>query len=337
MTEQINIDELERLAKAATPGPWSQAGCRVTAKELGYDRVADTEFDNESMAENAAFIAAANPTTVLALISQLRAVGDRAMHLERRLSDANGEVLRLQGADQHALQLQAGHDEAVMRAQALEQERDALAAQIKELDARIDDLLATCHRLALELECLLLDTKDLAPVSRWWDAAMAALDGWHKAKDAASVRLAPAERPTPATRPGWRDINDIVADREKDPSKAAALERAREWLAAAQPIIPADPVNARLLERISEAVSAYERFGGICTFEGEPMIHASTFLEIAEIAAESQQVEPVRLLDLVKRFQDYLHGPTAWSQDQEDELSQEISAVLRANGYKVEG
>lgn len=248
---------------------------------------------------------------------------ERLIQVERRLSDANGEVLRLELQLKHHLQLQA--------------ERDALAAKLKELDARIDDLLATCHRLALELECLLLDTKDLAPVSRWWDAAMAALDGWHKAKDAASVRLAPAERPTPATRPGWRDINDIVADREKDPSKAAALERAREWLAAAQPIIPVDPVNARLLERISEAVSAYERFGGICTFEGEPMIHASTFLEIAEIAAESQQVEPVRLLDLVKRFQDYLHGPTAWSQDQEDELSQEISAVLRANGYKVEG
>lgn len=52
--------------------------------------------------------------------------------------------------------------------------------------------------------------------------------------------------------------------------------------------VPADPVNARLLECISEAVSAYERYGGICTFEGEPMIYASTLIEIAEIAAEAQ-------------------------------------------------
>jgi len=74
-----------------------------------------------------------------------------------------------------------------------EAERDALAAKLKEVDGRIDDLLATCHRLALELECLLLDTKDSAPVSRWWDSGMAALDGWHKAKDAASARPVPAE------------------------------------------------------------------------------------------------------------------------------------------------
>ena len=75
----------------------------------------------------------------------------------------------------------------------LVEERDALAAKLKEVDGRIDDLLATCHRLALDLECLLLDTKDSAPVSRWWDSAMAALDGWHKAKDAASARPVPAE------------------------------------------------------------------------------------------------------------------------------------------------
>lgn len=78
----------------------------------------------------------------------------------------------------------------------VERERDALAAKLKELegqDGRIDYLLSTCHRLALELECLLLDTKDVAPVSRWWDSAMAALDGWHRAKDAASARPVLAE------------------------------------------------------------------------------------------------------------------------------------------------
>jgi len=60
-----------------------------------------------------------------------------------------------------------------------------------------------------------------------------------------------------------------------------------------------EPVNARLLECISEAVSAYERYGGICTFEGEPMIYASTLIEIAEIAAEAQQAELVdeRVID----------------------------------------
>ena len=59
---------MKKLAEAATPGPWRCAGFRVTAKELGYARVADTEYDNESMAENAAYIAAANPAAILKLL-----------------------------------------------------------------------------------------------------------------------------------------------------------------------------------------------------------------------------------------------------------------------------
>jgi hypothetical protein len=70
---------------------------------------------------------------------------------------------------------------------AAEAERDALAAKLAELKGQTDNLLSTCHRLALELECLLLDTKDSASVSRWWDSAMAALDEWHKVKDSVSA------------------------------------------------------------------------------------------------------------------------------------------------------
>lgn len=69
----------------------------------------------------------------------------------------------------------------------------ALAARLAELEGQTDNLLSTCHRLALELECLLLDTKDSASVSRWWDSAMVALDEWHKAKDSVSARPVPAE------------------------------------------------------------------------------------------------------------------------------------------------
>ena len=42
------------------------------------------------------------------------------------------------------------------------------------------DRIAAGHRLALELECLLLDTKDLPTVSRWWESGMEALDEWQK-------------------------------------------------------------------------------------------------------------------------------------------------------------
>jgi len=45
---------------------------------------------------------------------------------------------------------------------------------------RLLDVEAAGHRLALELECLLLDTKDLPTVSRWWDSGMQALEEWQR-------------------------------------------------------------------------------------------------------------------------------------------------------------
>ena len=66
----LNIDELERLALAATPGPWvsdrgwveSDSGVGVVE---GYDSVPCEEADAD-------FIAAANPATILALIAIVR-------------------------------------------------------------------------------------------------------------------------------------------------------------------------------------------------------------------------------------------------------------------------
>ena len=40
------------------------------------------------------------------------------------------------------------------------------------------DVYPVAHLLALELECLLLDTKDMAIASKWWDSAHAALEQW---------------------------------------------------------------------------------------------------------------------------------------------------------------
>lgn len=68
----IDIDKIEAAAKAATPGVWCRDFTRVTAKELGWDRVADTEFDNDSMVENATHIATANPSAVLEMVSMIR-------------------------------------------------------------------------------------------------------------------------------------------------------------------------------------------------------------------------------------------------------------------------
>ncbi len=52
----------------------------------------------------------------------------------------------------------------------------AAAREIEKNESRI----AAGHRLALELECLLMDTKDLPTVSRWWDTGMLALEEWQR-------------------------------------------------------------------------------------------------------------------------------------------------------------
>lgn len=45
---------------------------------------------------------------------------------------------------------------------------------------RFADVEAAGHRLALELECLLMDTKDNVIVSRWWNSAHEAMEEWRK-------------------------------------------------------------------------------------------------------------------------------------------------------------
>ena len=61
-----------------------------------------------------------------------------------------------------------------------------LEAELAALKADNETAWAQAHRLALELECLLLDTKDNAIVSKWWDSGMAALDEYQQLKPGAA-------------------------------------------------------------------------------------------------------------------------------------------------------
>ena len=49
-----------------------------------------------------------------------------------------------------------------------------------ELIERGETYAAQAKRLAMELECLLLDCNDTAAVSKWWDSAHAALEEFKK-------------------------------------------------------------------------------------------------------------------------------------------------------------
>lgn len=96
MTKDIDLDALQTLAEKATPGPWvaNHAGCgtrdgmfRITEHyvqrpgddvSIACDIVDPTCDDHTPSAANAAFIAAANPQTILALIARIRELERRA-------------------------------------------------------------------------------------------------------------------------------------------------------------------------------------------------------------------------------------------------------------------
>lgn len=63
---------------------------------------------------------------------------------------------------------------------------ESLRQQLAARDVEAGTAWAQAHRLALELECLLMDTKDNAVVSKWWDSAHEAMDEYHNLKPGAA-------------------------------------------------------------------------------------------------------------------------------------------------------
>ena len=59
------------------------------------------------------------------------------------------------------------------------------AATIAEQTDSAETAWSIAGRLALELECLLLDTKDTAIVSKWWGTAHEALEDYRLVRNAA--------------------------------------------------------------------------------------------------------------------------------------------------------
>ena len=65
-------------------------------------------------------------------------------------------------------------------------DNDQLRAELAALKVENETAWAQAHRLALELECLLLGTKGNATVSKWWDSGMAALNEYQQLKPGAA-------------------------------------------------------------------------------------------------------------------------------------------------------
>lgn len=63
---------------------------------------------------------------------------------------------------------------------------DSLRQQLAEVLNDSGTAWAQAHRLAIELECLLLDTKDNAVVSKWWASGMEALSEYQELQSQAA-------------------------------------------------------------------------------------------------------------------------------------------------------
>jgi hypothetical protein len=78
------LDKLEELAKAATPGPWSDMDgtCVESRNDWICQMWGKTEIDFPDAKENAAYVAAANPETILRLVRVARAAKVIQSHLD---------------------------------------------------------------------------------------------------------------------------------------------------------------------------------------------------------------------------------------------------------------
>lgn len=134
-----------------------------------------------------------------------------------------------------------------------------------------------------EIEIFLLERRTqpeaTAPAQ---DLSAAIPDGW---------QLVPIE----PTREMWDAESKVDNDAYAGGNHhGASSEQIWHAMLGAAPAPPADALSAgdsekaldALLTRIGDAFEAYERYGAICEFEGNPMIYADTLTEIVTLRGE---------------------------------------------------
>lgn len=288
MSNEINIEELERLAKAAAPGPWRrqdfQSGGHMNGVDdsdgdvvcASYGRLRPKSFD---------FIAAANPSTILSLIDRLK---NAESELER-------ERMRLTACGVVAMA-----DTPESAAKAREMRDEYRSASCDDVARRVDE----CMTLRAERDALTRDAERYRWIRggswigvKWCElysggaALDEAIDSTMKAlpSTTAKARFDKAggyEEPDPIERlrffcskamsgQDWFDVeqffDEVIAERDTLAARLAELEGQEPvaWMTAnremtsfvnfhdddlplyARPI-SAEPVNARLLDALRE-------------------------------------------------------------------------------------
>ena len=118
----------------------------------------------------------------------------RTVPLERRVMRRNERTTmgQITGADLLAIRSQAAsakdyaatcHANADRLSQhylALQVENVKLRAKVDSLADGMRDVFPAAHRLALELECLLMSCTDTVATAKWWESAHEALEQWRE-------------------------------------------------------------------------------------------------------------------------------------------------------------
>ena len=164
----VDIEELKRLAEAATPGPWRTEGHVVFGVNHGKKRVASSIWGAPNSDENLSYIAAANPAAILELIAEMERLREDANDLtielessEKALKDSRANDCTAMGylADCRIAVGDNGNrmfPEFVEYLRQLKQQRDELLAALKVLDRGCRDphCIGVLHGLDLAREAI---------------------------------------------------------------------------------------------------------------------------------------------------------------------------------------
>ena len=130
----IDINELRRLAQAATPGPWGNTDPDPTIINSPYNQLAIC-YRNSRALTDAKFIAAANPAAISELLDRLEAAESDGLE-QARLLGMGGEreaalMAKLEAAEKERDSTRKLADSLALALNTSNHERDNLRAKIE--------------------------------------------------------------------------------------------------------------------------------------------------------------------------------------------------------------
>lgn len=139
----LDLDALEAVARAATPGPWHQGAHYIGAGGEPHDP--EVQVGQASVIPDAKHMAAFDPPTVLALIARLR-------EAEAQLPTCDGGCNYNSGPEETCSAHGRPPAQIWEIAEARAAERDASLARVKEAEARLREAEAVIKHAAAVLE-----------------------------------------------------------------------------------------------------------------------------------------------------------------------------------------